>query len=390
MRYGHISERLIAKAEVELAKYGYHWALGSGRRPPARAVPRGGVPQVTVPAEVKAAYRRGDLRPGDLVEGDAMLSPFAAVYKARAYYPEYLLGQMPPPAFSAVPGYGVDTSPRVRPVVSLPRLDNGASIAFLYPIEKRALERSAFPGDMREALTRDYDQVPLVLPPGWRALTGTYSFRARLQRLNDADALKLGGVAGPLYGTMEERGLTLFLSVEDEECRLDATETFVHEPLAGSLFLEARITGERAEAHLRQALVEELPGAVKAAFGRAAAQSKETAVMTRLLALAHGPVIAIQRAPHLLSLFMPCDLAGEPARCMDDFEAFADKLLAGLRRNIEGHGHTMVVEMDFAYDCRRPFFAERGAMRTDLLDEVLYRKPHLVPVRDWLTGPATD
>ncbi len=383
MRHGHISQRLIAKAEIELAKYGYHWALAMGARARPRAVPRGGVARVEAPAEVKAAYRHGALHPGDLVEGSGILSPFAAIYRPRAYYPEYLLGQMTLEAAELNPETSV--SPRIRPVVRLPQIEGGASIAFLYPAGKQALERQSFPGDLREALTRDYDQVPIVLPPGLEAWTGPCEWHARLQRLNDADALKLGGVAGPLYGTMEERGLTLFLSVEDEDCGLDTVPAAATEPVAGSLYLEARITGERADEHLREALVNELPVTVKKVFGRRG-EGEDTRVMSRLLALIRPPIIAVQRAPHLLSLFMPCDLAGDLEGCAHNFEVFVEALLTGLARIIEGHGHSLDAEIDFAYDARRPFFAERRAMRTDLLDEVVHRRPHLVPVRDWLTG----
>ncbi len=380
MRHGHISQRLIAKAEIELAKYGYHWALAIGGRARARSVARGGVLQVGAPAEVKAAYRRGDLAPGDLVEGSAILSPFASIYKPRAYSPEYLLSQMPGPD-------GEVFTPRVRAVVQLPALADGRRIAWLYPQGKRALVKTAFPGDLREALTRDYDQVPVVLPAGLETWTGPCSWRARLQRLSDADALKLGGVAGPLYGTMEERGLTLFLSLEGEGCSLEQLEPGGSDqaPFAGSLFLEARITGERADEHLREALQEEIAGAVETVFG-GVGKVESTQVMSRLLSLMHRPVIAVQRAPHLLSLFLPCNLAAGVDRCADDFEVFIDALIAGLRANIEAHRHTLDAEIDFAYDCRRPFFAQRGAMRTALLDEVVHRRPHLVPVRDWLTG----
>ncbi len=381
MRHGHISQRLIGKAELELAKYGYHWALAMGGRARPHATPRRGVPRVNEPAEVKAAYRRGDLHPGDLVQGSGILSPFSALYRPRSYYPEYLLGQMK--LDPVTPGSRLPTNPRIRPVVKLPPLRGGATIAFLYPQGKRALERQSFPGDLREALTRDYDQIPIVLPPGFEAWTGPCAWRARLQRLNDADALKLGGVAGPLYGTMEERGLTLFLSAEDEDCGLETAPAVEHEPLAGSLFLEARITGERADEHLRQALVDELPAAVHEAFGGKSI-GEDMRVMRRLLALVQPPVIAVQRAPHLLSLFLPCDLAGDLASCAGDFEAFTDMLLAGLERVIQSHGHALDPEIDFAFDSRRPFFAERRAMRTGLLDEVVHRRPHLVPVRDWL------
>ena len=383
MRYGHISERLIAKAEVELGKYGYHWALASRGPARVRARPRSGVQRVAVPAEVKASYRRGDLKPGDLVEGTALLSPFVSIYKPRAYYPEYLLGQMK--LEPARPGEGIPASPRIRPAVKLPPLPEGTGLAFLYPPGKGALERLAFPGDLREALTRDYEQVPLVLPPESEAWTGPCEFRARLQRLSASDALKLGGVAGPLYGTLEERGLTLFLSAQDNGCSVERLSTEGHAPFAGSLYLEARVTGERADAHLRDALAEELPAAVEKHFGGVEA-AQRTQVMSRLLALVQPPVIVIQRAPHLLSLFMPCDLADDLPGCASDFEGFAKALFAGLRRNIEGHGHDLDVVIDFAYDCRRPFFAERRAMRTDLVDEVLRRRPYLVPVRDWLTG----
>ncbi len=384
MRHGHISQRLIAKAEIELAKYGYHWALAVGGRARPRSVPRGGVPGVVSPAEVRAAYRRGDLGPGDLVEGSGILSPFASIYKPRAYYPEYLLSQM---ELGAINASEVPSSPRIRPVAQLPPLASGTRVAFLYPEDKLALERNAFPGDLREALTRDYDQVPVVLPAGFQTWTGPCRWRTRLQRLTDSDALKLGGVAGPLYGTMEERGLTLFLSVEDEKCSLEpvAPNGTRPAPFAGSLFLEARITGERADEHLRDALVVELPGAVEKVFGNRGA-GEDTQVMTRLLAVVQSPVIAIQRAPHLLSLFIPCDLAADVEDCTDRFELFAEALFEALRVNIEKHGHTLDVEIDFAYDCRRPFFAQRRAMRTALLDEVVHRRPHLVPVRDWLTG----
>ncbi len=385
MRHGHISQRLIAKAEIELAKYGYHWALASGGRARPRAVPRSGVLRVEAPGEVKMAYRRGELKPGDLVEGSGVLSPFASIYRPRAYYPEYLLGQMKLAPFKETGR--VPVSPRIRAAMRLPALERGTGIAFLYPDGKAALERQAFPGDLREALTRDYEQVPLVLPAGRPVWTGPSTWRARLQRLTDADALKLGGVAGPLYGTLAERGLTLFLSAEDEECYLEPVHAGTHEPLAGSLFLEARITGERVDEHLRSALAEELPEAVESSFG-SRGEEQVTRVMSRLLALVQPPVIAIQRAPHLLSLFMPCDLAGDPEHCAGDFENFAEALFRGLQRNIEEHGHVLDVEIDFAYDCRRPYFSERRVMRTDLLDEVLRHRPHLVPVRDWLTGQS--
>ncbi len=381
MRHDHVSQRLIAKAEVELAKYGYHWALAMGGRARPRSLPRGGVRRVDAPAEVRALYRRGELHPGDLVEGYGMLSPFSSLYKPRAYYPEYLLSQMP-----AV-GDELAVSPRIRPALRFPRLGDGRGIAFLYPRGKRVLERRSFPGDLREALTRDYDQVPVVASGDGDPWTGLCRWRARLERLSDADARKLGGVAGPLYGTMEERGLTLFLSAEGAECRVEPLPAGSHEPLFGSLFLEARITGERADEHLRGALTDELRGAVEKVFGFAGpAAVEETQVMSRLLAIIRPPVIAVQRAPHLLSLFLPCDLAGDLEGCARTFEFFAEALIAALRRNTEGHGHVLDAEIDFAYDCRREFFRKRRAMRTGLLDEVVRRRPHLASVRDWLTG----
>ncbi len=83
---------------------------------------------------------------------------------------------------------------------------------------------------------------------------------------------------------------------------------------------------------------------------------------------------------------MPVDLNTYRPAFYEEFENFLQALFEGLQRNLESHGHSLDAEIDFAYDACRPFFAERRAMRTDLLDEVVHRRPHLVPVRDWLTG----
>ncbi len=187
-------------------------------------------------ASLKAGIFSGAVSPGDVVEGEAVAGPYAAVYRPRAHYPQYVLGEM-----RAALRRGESepaASPHFLPVSRLPLSADGRRVCFLHPLAKKAFDRPDFPAHVREVLTRDYHRIPVLVPPGFESARGEVFFRGRLLRVGRETAHRLAGLGDRSYDAYSARGMLSFLEAMELEV-IDGGAS-----LRGSLFAEASLPAE--------------------------------------------------------------------------------------------------------------------------------------------------
>ncbi len=337
---------------------------------------------------LKAAIFSGAVSPGDVVEGEGFLGHYAAVYRPRAHYPQYVLGEM-----RAALRRGEDepaASPHFLPVSRMPLFADGRRACFLYPLAKRAFDKPDFPAHVREVLTRDYQRIPMLLPPGMEPLAGKAFFRGRLLQVGREAAHRLAGLGDRSYDTYSARGMVSFLEADELQV-LD-----VEASLRGSLFVEASLPVDVDWGRAVEALERETRGAVEMVFPpceRADEPRADCALpqggyhltrfRRRLFAMVYDPVIAVFRAPRLLGIYLPCDLPREEDAAEKLFAAFAIHLFGALE---EALALPEPVRVDVAYDNTLSWTRERGAMKGPDFKRVEEEHPFLIPTLRWLRG----
>lgn len=337
---------------------------------------------------VKEGVLKGTLREGDEVEGEGILSPFSAVYQPRAYYPSYVMGEMR--AALRRGEKAPSTSPHYLPVSLLPELPDGHRIAFLYPAEKRSFERPDFPAHVRDVLTRDFQRIPMLLPPGRDSMWGMVRFRARLMKLGAETMRRLTGMTEEAYEAYAGRGLVHFLDP------VELTEAGQEVSLRGSLFAELSLaevpSWERAcqslEASLREAVEWTFPPCARGEREEAGCYLPHTGhhvfwFRSRLFAVVYAPVIAVMRSPALLGIFLPADLSGSDQEAHSRFGGLVDRLVFLLESDLEA---PVPARVELAYDNRLPWAREREALSGPRFQELEARYPFLAPTLRWLRG----
>jgi hypothetical protein len=370
----------------EVAKFSLCFALSAHRE----AVEHRGNPKsisgVDV-AGIKSGILKEDIRPGDEVEGEALACAYTAIYSPRAYYPSYFLGGMRAalrdgeraPAASA----------HYLPVSVMPPLPDGWGINFLYPTEKSAFDRPNFPAHTRDVLTRDFQRIPMLVPPGGNPPVGRVSFKARFLQSSREAMERLAGLGEKSYEAYSARGLTSFLEPIQVELKDRAS-------MRGSLFAELSLARKLDWEQELGALEEAIRGTVKEVFpqcDRGERQGMECYLphsgfhvyrfRKRLFALVFDPVFVVYRSPRLLGIFLPCDLAGEVEESEARFERFVVLLSEVLEKKLDLGGAPRV---DIAYDNRLPWVGERGALKSSRFAEVERRYPFLKTTLAWLRG----
>jgi hypothetical protein len=339
-------------------------------------------------AGIKAGILGGSIHAGDDIEGEAMASSFTAIYRPRAYYPPYLLGEMraalrrgesPPSA-----------SPHYLPVSSLPPLPDGSRVIFLYPGNKTVFDRPDFPAHVRDIFTRDYLRMPLLLPLLEEARQGRVRFRARLLRMDRDSARRLAGLGENSYDSYSARGFTYFL-------RPLELETVDDKPgLRGSLYAELSLAEEPGWDRVGDMLEPVIRGAVEEIFPPCIRGEREepgcylphsgfhvTRFRRRLFALVYDPVIAVFRMPRLLGLYLPSELIRGIDEAVDLFARFILRMLSDLR---DGLGLSLPPRVEVAYDNRLSWASEGESLRGPSFDTLLEEHPFLEPTLAWLRG----
>lgn len=389
-----INERAVEKAANELNKYAFFYSLKEHTR--ARGSEGGVAAPRSYPSleGLKSAVKSGRLRPGETVDVEGFLSPFISMHRPRAYYPEMFLGDLraTAPGESREDGAeGASCLPHVLPVVRLPGLPDGWEIRFLYPASTGLFQHYEHPHRLMDVLTRDYLRIPVLLPPGDYP-AGMVRFRARLLEMRPVQLEEFVHLDARESDAYTMRGLTLFLEASGEgwEAEPDGAP-------CGSLFVETRIkplSHTRAEAVLEEALAnvaEELFPATYRGDRKAGLDiDHETGhhflrYRQRLFALIYRPFIAVYRAPHFLSLYLPTLL--DEAALADREEVF-DRAFSLLEEEMVKHG--VVVEgglpVDFVHDPRLPAWRDREALRNSLIERVVEERPYLSDTVHWLRG----
>jgi len=336
---------------------------------------------------IKEAILRETLREGDTVETEGMLSPYAAIYQPRAYYPAYVMGEMraalrrgePPP----------QASPHYLPVCRLPRLPDGTRVGFLYALRKRDFDRPDFPAHVRDVLTRDFPRLPVLFPGGEQGHWGRVRLRARLLRLVAEDVRRLAGIGEDAYAVYAARGLVHFL----EPLEMEKVEAL---PMRGSLFLEASFSGFPPWEKSCRALDAVFRETVDRVFPSCERGEREEGTCrlphgghhvfrfrNRLFALVYRPALAVFRAPGLLGFFLPADLGNGEEEPHGLFRRLAEELLEGVAEELGGEAGYRV---EVAYDNRLPWIRERGALEGPGFRALGEEYPFLAPVLDWLRG----
>ena len=371
----------------EVCKFSLCFALSEHRRAVEVRGRSRRVGGLDIPA-LKAGILGEAIRAGDEVEGEALATGFATVYQPRAYYPSYFLGEMraalrrgepPPPA-----------SPHYLPVSSLPPLPDGWRITFLYAPDKTAFDRPDFPAHVRDVLTRDYPRMLLLVGPREETPAGRIRFRARLLQLDRESAFRLAGLGEKSYDAYSARGLTHFL----RPLEVEGTEG---EPsLRGSLFAEMSLAEEAGWERVTGVLEETACAAAQEAFPeRRRGERQEpgcylphsgfhvTRFRRRLFTLVFDPVVVVFRAPRLLGLYLPGELARGLEEIAARFEEFALRFTVALERTL---GLSAPTGVEVAYDNRLPWARERGALRGAAFAAVEEAYPFLRPTLRWLRG----
>ncbi|MBC7246149.1 MAG: hypothetical protein H5T73_00005 [Actinobacteria bacterium] len=339
-------------------------------------------------AGIKEGIFRGDIQEGDEVEGEGTLSPYAAVYQPRAYYPAYVMGEVraalrrgqPPP----------QTSPHYLPVSQLPPLPDGWRIRFLYPARKEAFDRPDFPAHVRDVLTRDYQRIPFLLPPGSEELRGRVRFRARLLQLGRDAMSRYSGMGENTYDAYAARGILHFLEpLELEEGERDIS-------LRGSLFAEVSFAEDIDRGEIGRRLEELVCGVASEIFPECRRGAREDGgcylpesghhvlrFRSRLLALVYDPVIAVYRSPRLLGIYLPGELGDGGGDLRRRWESLAHALLSRLEREFTPHSP---VRVEMCHDPRAYWARERGVMSGPDFLGLEEKRPFLAHTLRWLRG----
>jgi len=371
----------------EISKFSFCFALSEHRR---AAETRGRAKSFSGldVAAIKAGILGEAMRAGDEVEGEALASSFTAIYQPRAYYPSYFLGEMraalrrgesPPPA-----------SPHYLPVSKLPPLPDGSHIEFLYQRDKAAFDRPDFPAHVRDVLTRDFMRIPLLVAPQQEVGQGRIHFRARLLRLDRDTAYRLAGLGDNSYNVYSARGLTHFLQPLEVET-LDAEPS-----LRGSLFTELSCGEEPGWDKVISLLEEKVRGEVEEVFPPCARGEREelgcylphsgfhvTRFRRRLFAMVYDPVIVVFRAPRLLGLYLPSELARGRVEAAVLFEEFVVRIASAMERGLR---LAAPLRVETAYDNRLPWARRQGALQGPVFDPLAEEYPFLKPTLRWLRG----
>lgn len=339
-------------------------------------------------AAIKAGILGGKVNPGDEVEGEALASPFTAIYQPRAYYPAYALGEMRAAlrGGEAAPA----ASPHYLPVSVLPPLPDGWRIAFLYPADREAFDRPDFPSNVRDVLTRAYARMPLLVPPRAGEARGRVRFRAVLKRLERETMSRLAGLGDDHYDIYTTRGFTQFLQLEEAEAE-DAPVS-----LRGSLFAEIEL-GEEADRDRVTGVLEDVVCRVVAeVFPECERGERQDAgcrlpgtghqvvsFRRRFFALVYDPVIAVFRAPALVGLYMPWDVAGGLEGPSSLFESLVWRFTGAMEEEL---GLAVPPQVEVAYDNRLPWARKGGALCGPSFQKVEEEYAFLRPTLRWLRG----
>ena len=334
---------------------------------------------------IKAGILGERVRAGDEIEGYGIIANFAAIYSPLAYYPSYFLGEI---KAELREGAGAPpASPNYLPVSELPPFADGSRISFLFPPEKTAYTRSDLPGNIRDVLTRDYANIPLVRGSEQR-LAGRVRFRARLRKLSSESMVQLAGVGERSYESFAARGLTHFLEP------LEVVATGKPSGLRGSLFAEMRVPGNTDWDSVVPILEESIYRAVEAVFPSCERGEcveipcylPETGHQVvrfrrRLFGLVYDPVFALFRSPDLLGLYLPCDLFEGMEATASLFERFVEDVAKAVEKDLE---LGMPLKVEIAYDNRLSWARMREAMRGESFRKVGQMYPVLEPTLEWL------
>ncbi len=337
---------------------------------------------------IKEGIFRGDIQEGDEVEGEGTLSPFAAVYQTRAYYPAYVMGEVRAALRRGQPPPG--TSPHYLPVSLLPPLPDGWKIAFLYPSQKEAFDRPDFPAHVRDVLTRDYQRIPFLLPPEHGERRGAVKFRARLLQLGRDSLRRFSGMGENAYDAYAARAILHFLEP------LEIEEEGSEPSLRGSLFAEVSLSKDISLDEIACHLEEIVCGLVEEVFPACERGGREEGgcylpesghhivrFRTRLFALVYDPVIAIYRSPRLLGIYLPGELGDGGWGVRQHCETLVARLLALLEREF---ALDSPVRVEMAYDNRVPWARERGALSGPDFMRLEETYPFLAHTLRWLRG----
>ncbi|MEW6552744.1 MAG: hypothetical protein AB1384_00465 [Actinomycetota bacterium] len=386
-RYQVPRQREERRLAEEISKFSFCFALSEHRRALESRGRNKAFSGMDV-AGIKAGILAESIRAGDEVEGEAVASHFTAIYQPRAFYPAYVLGEMraalrrgeSPPA----------ASPHYLPVSVMPPLADGSSIAFLYQPDKTAFDRPDFPAHVRDVFTRDFMRLPLLLPPPSQALRGKVRFRARVLRMDHDSAYRLAGLGDKSYDAYSARGLTCFLHPIEVET-LDADP-----PLRGSLFCELSLDAGEAWDRTVEVLEEAVRSEVEKVFPPCPRGGREemgcylpqsgfhvTRFRRKFYALVYDPVIVILRAPRLMGIYLPGELAGDAEETRALFEGFVMRLVSSLEGQL---GLASPPGVEIAYDNLLPWARERGALRGPDFTALPERYPFLGPTLGWLRG----
>jgi hypothetical protein len=377
-------ERRLAE---EISKFSFCFALSEHRRALDSRGRNKAFSGMDV-AGIKAGILAESIRAGDEVAGEALASSYTAIYRPRAYYPAYILGEMraalrrgesPPPA-----------SPHYLPVSKLPPLPDGSRIVFLYQQDKTAFDRPDFPAHVRDVLTRDFMRMPLLIPPLSRMPQGIVRFQARVLRMDHDSAYRLAGLGDNSYDVYSNRGLTCFLQPAEVET------VGADHLLRGSLFCELAVTADENWERMVEVVEETVRAEVEDVFPPCSRGEREelgcylpqsgfhvTRFRRKFYALVYDPVIVILRAPRLMGLYLPGGLAsgGEETRAL--FEQFVLQLVSSLERQLN---LSSPLGVETAYDNLLPWARERGALRGTAFASLEEEYPFLRPTLNWLRG----
>jgi hypothetical protein len=377
-------ERRLAE---EISKFSFCFALSEHRR----AVDTKGRNKTFSGMDVagiKAGILGESIRAGDEVEGEALASSFTAIYKPRAYYPAYVLGEMraalrrgeSPPA----------ASPHYLPVSELPPLPEGSRIVFLYQQDKMAFDRPDFPAHVRDVLTRDFMRLPMLLPPSSHGLEGRVRFQARALRMDRDSAYRLAGLGDNSYDTYSARGMTYFL--RPSELEMVDTDSL----LRGSLFCELSLAAEVAWERIVEILEETVQAEVEEVFPPCPRGERDemgcylpqsgfhvTRFRRKFFALVYDPVIVIFRAPRLMGIYLPGELLRGREETCALFEKFVLRFVSSMERRL---GLNAPLGVETAYDNLLPWASERGTLRGPAFTSLQEKYPFLRPTLGWLRG----
>ncbi|NPV58175.1 MAG: hypothetical protein HPY75_00765 [Actinobacteria bacterium] len=373
--------------EEEIARFSLGYALGE-REGLVGVSARGRFHGDVDVASVKAGIFSGSIAPGDEVEGEAVASAYAAVYMPRAHYPQYVLGEM-----RAALRRGERepaASPHFLPVSRLPAYPDGRRACFLYPLGKKAFDRPDFPAHVRDVLTRDYQRLPVLVPPGVDMPSGRVRFRGRLLQVGREVAHRLAGLGDRSYESYSLRGMVAFL----EPSWIGEVDGGVS--LRGSLFAEASLPVEVSWDEAAGALEKAVRMSVEGVFPPCEREDEPradcalphggyhvTRFRRRLFAVVYDPVIAVFRAPRLLGIYLPCDLPREEDAAEASFAAFLARLRSALE---EGLGLAEPVQVEMAHDNTLSWAREGGALRGPEFARAEEEHAFLAPTLRWLRG----